>query len=195
MVDRWCCSQTLQQLMESENFAAVAKSSRPGSRDRSARRQRSRALGGRTYSACMTTRPARLPHAGSPGPAPEAGFRRGPEPSCILGSRDEWRCSPTIRWRNASPAKLADECLAASCGGTHHLKWRASDAARPIRVHGHCHQSVRHVDATLALLRAVPGAQVQAIESSCCGMAGRSVTHYDVDEDGGKRHCCPRRGG
>jgi Fe-S oxidoreductase len=49
-------------------------------------------------------------------------------------------------------------------------------------VHGHCHQKAFGTfDATLALLRTLPGAKVEAIESSCCGMAGSfGHEHYDV---------------
>jgi Fe-S oxidoreductase len=54
----------------------------------------------------------------------------------------------------------------------------------PIRVHGHCHQKAFGTfDATLELLRTLPGADVAAIESSCCGMAGafgHEKGHYDV---------------
>jgi Fe-S oxidoreductase len=53
-----------------------------------------------------------------------------------------------------------------------------------VRVHGHCHQKAFGTfDATLDLLRSVPGAEVAAIESSCCGMAGsfgQEVGHYEV---------------
>ena len=56
--------------------------------------------------------------------------------------------------------------------------------AAAIRVHGHCHQKAFGTfDATLAMLRAIPGADVAAIESSCCGMAGafgHEKGHYDV---------------
>ena len=51
-------------------------------------------------------------------------------------------------------------------------------------LHGHCHQKAFDTfDATLALLRTLPGAEVNAIESSCCGMAGafgHEKGHYDV---------------
>ncbi len=47
-------------------------------------------------------------------------------------------------------------------------------------VHGHCHQKAFGVDqATNELLRAIPGLDVEPIESSCCGMAG--LFGLDVD--------------
>ena len=59
-----------------------------------------------------------------------------------------------------------------------------SAPGKSFKVHGHCHQKAfATFDATLALLRSVPGAEVAAIESSCCGMAGafgHEAGHYDV---------------
>ena len=53
-----------------------------------------------------------------------------------------------------------------------------------MRVHGHCHQKAFGAfDATLELLRTIPGADVQAIESGCCGMAGafgHEREHYEA---------------
>jgi Fe-S oxidoreductase len=61
--------------------------------------------------------------------------------------------------------------------------WKAG-AAQTLRVHGHCHQKAFGTfDATLELLRSIPGADVAAIESGCCGMAGafgHEKEHYDV---------------
>jgi Fe-S oxidoreductase len=51
-------------------------------------------------------------------------------------------------------------------------------------VHGHCHQKAFDAFAsTLDVLKLVPGLAVEAIESSCCGMAGSfgyEARHYDV---------------
>jgi Fe-S oxidoreductase len=99
----------------------------------------------------------------------------GLEPSCMLTFRDELAAlfpGDALAARFAD-VKLADEYLAAEIrDGRVSIPWRAG-GARPIRVHGHCHQkSFGTFDATLELLRALPGADVQAIESSCCGMAG-----------------------
>src|SRR5207237_3753665 len=61
--------------------------------------------------------------------------------------------------------------------------WRKSRPAST-HVHGHCHQKAFDTfEATLALLRALPGADVKPIESSCCGMAGsfgHEKGHYDI---------------
>jgi Fe-S oxidoreductase len=184
-------ADTFNNWMESENLAAAAKVlEASGHRVIVPRGADGRALCcGRTYlSAGMIeeasaearrTLAALAPHL-------EAGVPVvGLEPSCIFGFRDEYLAmfpNDPVAKRLAG-AKLADEYLAAElAAGRVTFKWRASDAARPIRVHGHCHQKAFGTfDATLALLRAVPGAQVQAIESSCCGMAGSfGHEHYDV---------------
>ena len=51
-------------------------------------------------------------------------------------------------------------------------------------VHGHCHQKAFDaVSPALALLRLIPGLEVDLIESSCCGMAGSfgyEASHYDI---------------
>ncbi|MFZ9406444.1 MAG: FAD-binding oxidoreductase, partial [Burkholderiaceae bacterium] len=52
------------------------------------------------------------------------------------------------------------------------LKLKSIGSSRAL-VHGHCHQKA--FDAftpTLALLKRIPGLQVEAISSGCCGMAG-----------------------
>ena len=46
-------------------------------------------------------------------------------------------------------------------------------APRPLLVHGHCHQKAfGAVSPVLEVLRLIPGAKPELIESSCCGMAG-----------------------
>jgi FAD/FMN-containing dehydrogenase/Fe-S oxidoreductase len=109
----------------------------------------------------------------------------GLEPSCLFTFRDEYPAmfpgDERVK-RLARLAQLADEYLATELAeGRATLPWRKA-APQAIRVHGHCHQKAFGTfDATLALLRAVPGAQVEAIESSCCGMAGSfGHEHYDV---------------
>ncbi len=63
------------------------------------------------------------------------------------------------------------------------IAWRQGESA-DVLVHGHCHQKAfGHFEDTLAALRAIPGARVRAVESSCCGMAGSfgyESAHYDV---------------
>jgi FAD/FMN-containing dehydrogenase/Fe-S oxidoreductase len=108
----------------------------------------------------------------------------GLEPSCVLTFRDEYAAlfpgDPLAR--SMAKARLADEYLAAELAdGRIDKPWRKPPAGA-IKVHGHCHQKAFGTfEATLSLLRSLPGAQVDAIESSCCGMAGSfGHEHYDV---------------
>ncbi len=51
-------------------------------------------------------------------------------------------------------------------------------------VHGHCHQKAfGAMPPLLAVLRMIPGAEVNLIDSSCCGMAGSfgyQARHFEV---------------
>jgi len=110
----------------------------------------------------------------------------GLEPSCLFTFRDEYAAlfpgDPLAQL--LSKAQLLDEYLAAELrAGRLTAPWRAGPE-RSIRVHGHCHQKAFDTfDATLEVLRSLPGAEVSAIESSCCGMAGafgHEKGHYEV---------------
>ena len=110
----------------------------------------------------------------------------GLEPSCLFTLRDE--IEALIPGEDArllaGRAFLFEEFLAREKAAG-----RAKLALKPLAqqkamVHGHCHQKA--FDAfkpTLALLKQIPGLDVQEIESSCCGMAGSfgyQAKHYDV---------------
>ena len=111
----------------------------------------------------------------------------GLEPSCLFTFRDEYPAmfpGDAVVEKLAQSAKLADEYLAAEIReGRASAPWKDL-GAREIRVHGHCHQKAFGTfDATLELLRGLPNAKVQAIESGCCGMAGAfgyEKGHYEV---------------
>jgi Fe-S oxidoreductase len=108
----------------------------------------------------------------------------GLEPSCVFTFRDEY---PALFPHDEAVSQLArtqlvDQYLAAELrSGRVAPPWRTAPR-QPIRVHGHCHQKAFGAfDDTLALLATLPGARVEAIESSCCGMAGSfGHEHYDV---------------
>ncbi|MBL8690776.1 MAG: FAD-binding protein [Rhodospirillaceae bacterium] len=110
----------------------------------------------------------------------------GLEPSCLFTLRDEIEAllPGAEAQRLAGKATLFEEFLARE-----QAAGRAKLALKPLperkaMVHGHCHQKA--FDAfkpTLALLKQIPDLEVQAIESSCCGMAGAfgyEAKHYDV---------------
>jgi Fe-S oxidoreductase len=109
----------------------------------------------------------------------------GLEPSCLLSLRDE-----LLAMGFGEPAKivagravLLEEFIAREAReGRFAVKLRA--AGKPIKVHGHCHQKAfAAVSPVLEVLRLIPDAQPELIESSCCGMAGAfgyEADHYDV---------------
>jgi FAD/FMN-containing dehydrogenase/Fe-S oxidoreductase len=98
----------------------------------------------------------------------------GLEPSCLLSLRDELLAmglgDPAVRL--SAQALLFEEFIARE-----HRAGRFAPAlrpaSRPLRVHGHCHQKAfGAMPSVLDVLRLIPQADVQTIESSCCGMAG-----------------------
>lgn len=144
---------------------------------------------GRTYLAAGMTERARakagellaalLPFA-------EAGIAIvGLEPSCLLSLRDELlvmgfgELATTV----AARSLLFEEFLASEALEGRFAP-RLRPAARPIKVHGHCHQKAfGAMPPVLQVLRMIAGAQPELIESSCCGMAGSfgyEASHHAV---------------
>jgi FAD/FMN-containing dehydrogenase/Fe-S oxidoreductase len=110
----------------------------------------------------------------------------GLEPSCMFTFRDEYAAlfPGDATAKLLAGARLADEYLAAEIReGRVAPPWKRAGASS-IRVHGRCHQKAFGTfEATLELLRTLPGAEVAAIESSCCGMAGafgHEKEHYEI---------------
>ena len=98
----------------------------------------------------------------------------GIEPSCLLTLRDE-----ALAMNLGEPAQcvarqafLFEEFVSREArAGRFHLQFNAAPA--PLLVHAHCHQKAfGAASSVLAVLRLIPGAQPELIESSCCGMAG-----------------------
>ena len=112
----------------------------------------------------------------------------GLEPSCLLTLRDEalvmglGEAALTV----SKHALLLEEFLAreAADGKLELLKQKLKPAGKPILLHGHCHQKAfGAVSPIMEVLKLIPGAQPELIESSCCGMAGSfgyEASHYDV---------------
>jgi len=109
----------------------------------------------------------------------------GLEPSCLLTLRDEalvlglGQPAKTV----AGQALLFEEFIAREAkAGRFALKLKSAGA--PILLHGHCHQKAfGAVTPILEVLRLIPEAQPELIESSCCGMAGSfgfEARHYEV---------------
>jgi Fe-S oxidoreductase len=112
----------------------------------------------------------------------------GLEPSCLLGLRDEVLAMGLGADAEAvaSHALLFEEFLARESreGRLGALKDRLRALDRQVLLHGHCHQKAfGAVPPILEVLRLVPGAKPELVESSCCGMAGSfgyEASHYDV---------------
>jgi FAD/FMN-containing dehydrogenase/Fe-S oxidoreductase len=109
----------------------------------------------------------------------------GLEPSCLLTLRDEALVLGLGEPAQAVAAQalLFEEFIAReSKAGRFALKLKP--AGKPILVHGHCHQKAfAAVAPVLEVLRLIPDARPELIESSCCGMAGSfgyEARHYDV---------------
>ncbi len=112
----------------------------------------------------------------------------GLEPSCLLTLRDEilvmglGEAAETI----SGQALLFEEFLAreAAAGQLDELQKKLLPIDQPVLLHGHCHQKAfGAVSPIMAVLKLIPGARPELIESSCCGMAGSfgyEADHYEV---------------
>jgi Fe-S oxidoreductase len=107
----------------------------------------------------------------------------GLEPSCLLTLRDEaLSMGFGERARTVSAqALLLEEFLACEAKAGRFAPV-LKPAPAPILLHGHCHQKAfGAVTPILEVLRLIPGAAPELIETSCCGMAGSfGYDHYDV---------------
>jgi FAD/FMN-containing dehydrogenase/Fe-S oxidoreductase len=109
----------------------------------------------------------------------------GLEPSCLLTLRDEALVmglgdkAVTV----SQQALLFEEFIAREAKAGR-FAITLKPAGQPILVHGHCHQKAfGAVSPILEVLKLIPQAKPELIESSCCGMAGSfgyEASHYDV---------------
>jgi len=119
-------------------------------------------------------------------PLAEAGVAIvGLEPSCLLTLRDEALVmglgdkAVTV----SRQALLFEEFIAREAkAGRFNVAFKP--AAKPILVHGHCHQKAFDaMEPVMDVLRLIPDAKPELIESSCCGMAGSfgyEAAHIEV---------------
>ena len=112
----------------------------------------------------------------------------GLEPSCLLTLRDEFlvmNLGPQAQ-AISEQAMLFEEFLAreAAAGQLEALKARLQATGQAILLHGHCHQKAfGAISPVMDVLKLIPGAKPELIESSCCGMAGSfgyEASHYEV---------------
>ncbi|HEX2554461.1 MAG TPA: FAD-linked oxidase C-terminal domain-containing protein [Microvirga sp.] len=99
----------------------------------------------------------------------------GLEPSCLYTFRDEF--ASLLPKEEVEPvagaAFLFEEALAADLAAGLVALPLADQGGRKAHLHGHCHQKAfGAMGAVESVLKAVPGLDVQVIESSCCGMSG-----------------------
>ncbi len=111
----------------------------------------------------------------------------GVEPSCIACFRDEYPdlIKSQTAARVAGRALFFEEFITdLAARGELELPFDPTHPPTTIKVHTHCYQkALGTVDKVLAMLRLVPNATVEAIDSGCCGMAGAfgyEKEHYDI---------------
>ena len=109
----------------------------------------------------------------------------GLEPSCLLTLRDETLVmglgeKAVVVSRQAL---MFEEFIAREVK-VGRFALQLKPAGKPILLHGHCHQKAfGAVSPILDVLKLIPEARPELIESSCCGMAGSfgyEAAHYDV---------------
>ncbi len=109
----------------------------------------------------------------------------GLEPSCILTLRDEFlvmNFGDTAKKLSNGSQTFEEFLVSEAKAGrfTPNLK----SCEKQILLHGHCHQkSFDAVKPIITLLKLIPNAQPQLIETSCCGMAGSfgyESEHHEV---------------
>ena len=106
----------------------------------------------------------------------------GLEPSCLFSFRDEIPAliKTDTAQKVAAQALLFEEFLAGEAAAGK-LDLKLTPAKQRAYLHGHCHQkSFDTMSSVEAALKLVPGLEVEAIDSSCCGMAGAFGYHYDT---------------
>ena len=181
---------TFNGIFETENaLAAVRVLQAAGYALHTVTKQKGHHCCGRTYLACGMVDQAKAKASALIDallPFAAAGVAIvGLEPSCLLTLRDETlvmglgeRAEVVARQALMFEEFIAREALA----GRFALELKATDA--PILLHGHCHQKAfGAVSPILEVLRLIPGAQPELIESSCCGMAGSfgyEASHHEV---------------
>jgi Fe-S oxidoreductase len=101
----------------------------------------------------------------------------GLEPSCLFSLRDELPALLPGAEKLAAHAVLFEQFLVERPG-----RLRLATMEKDIVLHGHCHQKAFDaMPAVEAVLKMIPGAKLEHIQTSCCGMAGSfgyEAEHY-----------------
>ncbi len=122
----------------------------------------------------------------------------GLEPSCLLTLRDETLVMGLgDKARVVAAQALLFEEFVAREAAAGRLSLKLKPAAAAILLHGHCHQKAFDaVRPILEVLKLIPGAKPELIESSCCGMAGSfgyEAAHHAVSMQMAEAAACCRR--
>ncbi len=112
----------------------------------------------------------------------------GCEPSCLLTLRDEYLDllpqDPMAKGVAAQTMPVADLLLQSIRQGTLTLEPDSRLKGRRVVVHPHCHEkAITGAQATVQLLRQIPGLDVVELDAGCCGMAGSfgfESEHYEL---------------
>ena len=108
------------------------------------------------------------------------------EPSCMSAFSDDY-LTLVAPEEQAAAQSLAERCMSAEAFFAEALAPRRDSLAWQMQsprilLHGHCHQKALWGTAdSLRLLRAIPGAEVQEMNTGCCGVAGSfGYEHYEL---------------
>jgi Fe-S oxidoreductase len=120
----------------------------------------------------------------------------GCEPSCIVTFRDEY---PDLLDDPRAEALAKDTFMIEEfLVGLHEhgtLNLPFTNGTRSLLLHGHCHQkALIGSGPSLQVLRLLPGAKVEEVDSGCCGMAGSfgyEKEHYELSLAVGNRRLFP----
>ncbi|HLH78010.1 MAG TPA: FAD-linked oxidase C-terminal domain-containing protein [Candidatus Binataceae bacterium] len=117
----------------------------------------------------------------------------GLEPGCLLTFRDElpglFPDEPRAK-KLAKSSLLFDEFLTRHAPGL-----PLPEISAQALLHGHCHQkALAHMEGEVAILKRIPGLQLEVLDAGCCGMAGAfgyAQEHYEVSRAIGERVLMP----
>ncbi|MDP9007393.1 MAG: 4Fe-4S dicluster domain-containing protein, partial [Pseudomonadota bacterium] len=121
----------------------------------------------------------------------------GLEPACLLTLRDETLALKLGQRaeRVAMHALMFEEFVAREMSAGR-FNVALQEARQQILLHGHCHQKAfGTVNSILEVLKLIPNARPELIQSSCCGMAGSfgyEAAHYDVSMQMAELSLLPR---
>src|SRR5207247_285165 len=107
----------------------------------------------------------------------------GLEPACLLSFRDEFCAMLPGSEVLARHAFLFEEFIVRELDAGH-FSASFTPLAKKALLHGHCHQKAFDaMPAVMRVLKLIPELRIEAVESSCCGMAGSfgyEAEHYAV---------------